>query len=504
MRPPAPPPDVTAQAELGALRLWQRFHVRLTLLYGSAVLVTLTGLVWLAYSQAVGREMEALQRRLLTVAELTAFSLDADAIVAAPVAPAGPTHAVAGAWIAQALEADPEIESIYVLLSTPVPGQLVFFQDRSRSREGAPGEPYDAHEVPKMLEGLSGPTVEDEPLHDSFGTTLSGYAPLRTRAGQTVGVVGVDIDAARVDELKRNILVTAAEGYAVALLLLGGTAVLVARLLREPLLLLISGSAAVARGLLSTRLRLIRQDEFGVLARHFNQMAAGLEEREQLRATFGRYMSEEVARALLANPEMLKPGGEEREVTVLFSDIRGYSTIAEKLQPAQVVDLLNRYLEAMNARIDANGGCVIEFLGDAILAVFGAPMPLAGHPDRAVRCALEMRAELERLNAEWEQSGLAHLWKDHGLDRLAVRVGVHTGRVVAGNLGSAHRMKYAVIGDAVNVAARLEALNKTLDTDLLMSEAVFCELPDDLARLAKNQGEHQVKGRGQKVQVWSM
>ena len=177
--------------------------------------------------------------------------------------------------------------------------------------------------------------------------------------------------------------------------------------------------------------------------------------------------------------------------------------MSEQMSPTEVVNLLNDYLTAMNAEIDRHQGCVIEFLGDAILAVFGAPVATSGHPERAVRCALAMREALGRLNAEWERRGLAAGWRARGLDALAQRIGVHTGLVVAGNLGSAHRMKYAVIGDAVNVAARLEALNKNLGTELLISDAVWAELPDELARQAHDQGLHKVKGRDQQIQVWS-
>ena len=140
-----------------------------------------------------------------------------------------------------------------------------------------------------------------------------------------------------------------------------------------------------------TRLHMQRRDEFGVMGRHFDSMAEALQDREFVRETFGRYVSEDVAKLLLDQRIHTELAGEERVVTVLISDIRGYSTISERLPPVQVVDMLNRYLSAMNEVIDEHKGCVIEFLGDAILAVFGAPHYLPDHSERAVRCALSMR-----------------------------------------------------------------------------------------------------------------
>ncbi len=493
-----------AREELHKLKVWERFHVRLALLYGGTVFVVLTLLVFAVSSLVVRSEMRSLQRRILGTAQVTALGLDADAIALAAPDPATPLRAEVGDRLTGVLASTPGLESVYVLLVTEKQGQLAFFTDRSRSsRQADPGEIYDASELPSMLEGLIRPTVESEPVTDSFGSTLSGYAPLVGDGGRVVGLVGVDVDAASVDAMRAEVRRLAAMLYAVTLVLLGLVTWLVSRLMREPLVQMIASSAAISRGVFSTRLRLLRRDEFGVLGRHFDQMAEGLEEREFIRATFGRFMSENVARALLASPDAIRPGGEEREVTILFSDLRGYSTIAEHLHPSEVVRLLNEYLASMNVVIDHYGGCVIEFLGDAILAVFGAPMDTPGHPERALRCALAMTEALAVQNRAWEASGFARLWTERGLPSLAQRVGVHTGRVVAGNLGSAERMKYAVIGDAVNVAARLEALNKELGTQILVSDAVFCELPDDLARRAVRQGEHRVKGRDQPVEAWS-
>ena len=232
-------------------------------------------------------------------------------------------------------------------------------------------------------------------------------------------------------------------------------------------------------------------------------MAAGLEERDRIRATFGRYVSEDVAKRVLSGTEGARMGGEVREVTVLFSDLSGYSTISESLSPTETVEFLNAYLSVMNAEIDKEGGCIIEFLGDAILAVFGAPSALEGHPERAVRCAMAMRAGLAAFNAQMDAEGRAP-WQKSGMVALGQRIGIHTGAVVAGNLGSTLRVKYAVIGDAVNVASRTEGLNKVLGTEILCTSSTWQFLPDDLRATMTERGAHEVKGRASKVTVYAV
>jgi len=223
-----------------------------------------------------------------------------------------------------------------------------------------------------------------------------------------------------------------------------------------------------------------------------------------VREAFGRYVSEDVARTVLARPGGAMLGGETREVTILFSDVRNYSTIAEKLPPGEVVDVLNEYFGAMSEVIDREGGCVIEFLGDAILAVFGAPGELVNHADRAVRAALQMRVRGAQLNESWARNGKARLWQQCGIAALSSRIGVHSGRVVAGNLGSKARMKYAVIGDAVNAASRVENLNNALGTDLLFTEEVRAGLSPELLARSEDAGEHAVKGRERPVHVFTL
>ena len=496
-----------AAATLDEIGLFRRFHMRLTMLFGVAAFAALAIMAFAQYKITVDSEIEGLRTRLMVIATALSSGVDGDAVQAVPLdaTELTPAHEAALAAFRRLEMVDGDVDSIYILRPTQEPGKLRFFIDAARdSEQGEPGELYDATGLDVMIAGLHQPIVEPEPVADAFGLTMAGYAPVRNSAGESVGVLGVDVKARRIEEIERSLLRTTAAIFAATAVLLGLVGWPVGRGVRSLLEQVIEATTAIASGKLRTRLTLERRDEFGVMGRHFDQMAAGLEDRELIRDVFGRYVSESVARTLLASGEARNLGGEEREVTVLFSDLRGYSTISEHLAPTQVVNLLNAYLGAMNVIIDEHGGCVIEFLGDAILAVFGAPVAQEDHPEAAVRCALAMQRRLVELNEEWEQSGLAQLWQAAGLERLAERIGVHTGRVVAGNLGSESRMKYAVIGDTVNVAARLEALNKLLRTEILISDEVRARLSEGLQWRAVAQGEHRVKGRDQVVAVFSL
>ncbi len=179
-----------------------------------------------------------------------------------------------------------------------------------------------------------------------------------------------------------------------------------------------------------------------------------------IRETFGRYLSDDVVERLLEAPEGLQLGGERRRVSILMSDLRGFTGMSERLPPEQVVTILNLHLEVMTDIILAYGGTIEELLGDGILVVFGAPIELEDHAQRAVTCAVVMQLAMQRVNDRC---------RANGLPPVHMGIGVHTGEVVAGNIGSIKRAKYGVIGAAVNLTARIEAF--TVGGQILISDA---------------------------------
>jgi adenylate cyclase len=232
-------------------------------------------------------------------------------------------------------------------------------------------------------------------------------------------------------------------------------------------------------------------DELEKLATGFNHMVDGLRERDNLRTTFGKYMTQSVMDHLLGGKVAL--GGEILKVTILFSDIRSFTTISEKMDPQSLVALLNEYFTEMVGIVMQEGGVVDKYIGDAIMAVFGAPVPKPDDAVNAVRAAVRMRQALEELNVRLEA---------RGVPRLRTGIGLHTGEVVAGNIGSEKRMEYTVIGDSVNLASRLESNTKELGVNVLISDDTY-ELTKHTI-VAKPMREITVKGRKQAVMTYEV
>ena len=204
------------------------------------------------------------------------------------------------------------------------------------------------------------------------------------------------------------------------------------------------------------------RDEFGTLSDAFNEMTAGLKEKEAIRNTFKRYVSSSVVDELLKDTDAIALGGENKTLTIQFSDIAGFTSLSETLTPEGVVEFLNEYLSEMTAAVEAEQGIVDKYIGDAVMAFWGAPLPLEDHPLHACRAALAQGAKIAELRRAWAGRG--------GLSRFHARIGLHTGEVIVGNIGSSTRMDYTIIGDAVNTASRLEGLNKLYGTGILISE----------------------------------
>jgi adenylate cyclase len=238
----------------------------------------------------------------------------------------------------------------------------------------------------------------------------------------------------------------------------------------------------------------VTNDELGYLGERFNQMTAGLRQGEMLRNLLNLYVSPEVAREALEKGATL--GGRTVDCTVLFADIRGFTSLSEHLSPADLIDVLNRYMSAMIDAITANGGFVNKFGGDSLLAVFGTPLnPADDHAARAVRAAQGMRSALAEFNAAQE-----------GAQRPILRfgIGIATGPAVVGNVGGKDRLEYTVIGDTVNLAARLQDRTKDLGVDVLLHAETYLAA----ARVAPFDAELlppvAIRGKAEPVPVYSL
>jgi len=271
-------------------------------------------------------------------------------------------------------------------------------------------------------------------------------------------------------------------------------AILLSGSITNPLIELSSMAKRVQGGDLEARVKPRSTDEVGVLAGTFNTMTAGLRERERERDIFGRVVSPEVREKLLSGT--LQLGGETLWIAVLFSDIRSFSTISEQMAPEEVVMFLNEYLTEMADAIREWGGYINNFIGDAVVAVFGAPIDQPDKEWRAVAAALAMRERLVELNKRRAARGEPPIGNG---------VGISTGEAVAGQIGSLERLMYTVIGDTVNVAARLESLTKDYPEHPVLINGPTAEALQDRDDLVlKHIGPVQVKGRAEPVDVYAV
>lgn len=200
-------------------------------------------------------------------------------------------------------------------------------------------------------------------------------------------------------------------------------------------------------------------DEIGALAKAFNSMSRGLSERDLMRDVLGKVASPEIAARLLE--QKIELGGEERAVTVMFADIRNFTALCERLSPHQSLDLLNRYLACINDVIDRHDGIIDKYTGDGVMALFGAPIARIDDPQRAILAALEIIATIDALGRDLAKEGLPH---------PSIGIGVNTSQVIAGNVGTPSRFNYTVLGDGVNLAARLENLTKRYQVPLVVGQ----------------------------------
>lgn len=221
-------------------------------------------------------------------------------------------------------------------------------------------------------------------------------------------------------------------------------------------------------------------------------------ERQKTRALFSRYVSPHVVEELTAHPELVELGGKRQEVTVLFSDIRGFTSYSEGRTPEEVVKRLNEYLAAMTEVIFKHGGMIDKYMGDGIMAVFGAPVWQPDHARRAIAASMEMRERLKELNRRWAERG-EHLFN--------IGIGLSSGPVVVGNIGSAQRMDYTAIGEDVNLASRLEGLNKEYGTQLILSDRTLKSLREsgvDVPWVFEELGEVLVRGFSEPVGIYTV
>jgi adenylate cyclase len=261
--------------------------------------------------------------------------------------------------------------------------------------------------------------------------------------------------------------------------------------LTSPIEKLSAMTQQVAIGNFAARSGVRTSDEVGKLAFAFDQMAVGLEERDKIKNVLNKFHGSSIAQDLVKGQLELR--GTRKEVTVFFSDIRGFTKFSEGHSPEEVVKMLNEYFQVMVSIITRYGGVVDKFIGDAIMAVWGAPNATSGDAQNAVKACLEMRQALEKLNESRVKRGLTE---------IMIGMGLHSGTAISGIIGSDERMEYTVIGDAVNMAARIEAATKSFGTDLLLSHDIQKRVQSQF--LIEKAGDVEAKGKSEPMALYKV
>lgn len=259
----------------------------------------------------------------------------------------------------------------------------------------------------------------------------------------------------------------------------------------RPISALVRGVSAIAQGNLDQEIRIRRNDELGDLTTAFNNMAKSLREKELIKGAFSKYVSKSVVDEILKEGVDLKLGGEKKEVTIFFSDIRGFTPMSEALSPEEVVHILNEYFTEMTRIIFKYEGTLDKFMGDAIMAIYGAPIEYPDHAERAVLASIEMSQKMKELQAKW---------RAEGKKEVNIGIGINTGEVVVGNIGSAERMEYTAIGDNVNLAQRLESVAEK--GQILISSSCYERVKHRV--VARMLDPIKLKGKSEKVVCYAV
>jgi adenylate cyclase len=308
---------------------------------------------------------------------------------------------------------------------------------------------------PLLMQNITGPK----------GVPVLDIAVPVLRKGEKIGVVRIGYSMADFLAAQARSKILLAAMAAVFALCGIGLAFGAAVRISQPIRVLANAARLIGQGDMDQKVAIKSGGrETRELGESFNQMLDGLKERDFVKDTFGKYMSKQIADEILKNPDAIALGGKKQEVTILFSDIRGFTTFSEGHTPEDVISHLNEYMSAMVDVVVQYEGVVDKFIGDAIMALFGSPIMSDDDPLRAVKTALEMQARLGNLNKKWASEGK---------EPFRIGIGINTGEVIVGNIGDIRKMEYTVIGDNVNLASRLEGLTKEYQCPIIISRSTY-------------------------------
>ena len=333
--------------------------------------------------------------------------------------------------------------------------------------------------------------VGDGPTKSDRGLWLPATAPIRTKTGTPVAALVVEVGAEQIDARLRPILYTGAATGILGIIFASLVAVILSRHMSRPLLSLKHALESIAKGNFDVQVEGDSVKEFAAVAQTVRQLAVGLQERDRVKSAVKSYLSPQVMDSVMGSAKGPELHGERCKVTVMFCDIRGFTSMSENIRPEEAVHILNKVFEAMVTVIFKHGGTLDKFLGDGLMAIFGAPKPDTNQEENAVRAALEIQAELDEMNLAKTMNALPE---------VHVGIGINSGVAIVGNIGAPQRMEYTAIGDTVNLASRLQSATSEMNVEILISEYTYNAVRGIFK--ARSVGEVKVKGRMEAVESY--
>ncbi len=479
-----------------------RFRVKLYLAFIAVAAITSGAGELVLYIQAKRLMLRELAEKVASIGVTTAGLINGDELQ--KVLLAGDPHSPSYLQLQSSLRAvrdannraGTNVRDIYTLFPAPYDPRILLFGVDAES------DPNYAAEFGEVFDDPYAKPIEKNPdkvfapkeiYQDRWGVWLSAYAPIYNSQGHYVASLGVDLSAQDVYTALHRLHILSFISLGASMLLAALVAQILSKRASASLSTLNRAVQEIGAGRLKTKVELTSKDEFADLAMAIAQMTKGLEERERLKTNFARYVSHHVLEKVLESEALGQIQSERRKVTLLFSDIRHFTKLAETMSPEAVVSLLNEYFEHMLDVIFANFGTLDKFLGDGIMVEFGAPLDDNMQEQHAIVTALGMQEKLRSLREKWASEGKPP---------IEMGIGIHTGTAVVGNIGSEERLEYTAIGDTVNVAARLEQSTKLLKVAILASEQTVTPVKELF--VVENLGAMTVAGRSKEIVVYSI
>ncbi len=339
------------------------------------------------------------------------------------------------------------------------------------------------------------PYVDTKESEDKWGHWISGFFPIYNAEHQIVAFLELDLFFSTFLHKLFTLTLYALLGFFISLALGFIISFYFSKHLSGAIQEICKTVQEIGKGNFHAEVHLESKDELEFLGDQINLMGKNLEEKERIKASFGKYVSGHILEKILKNDSVAKLEGEKRKITILFSDIRNFTSLSEHLPPEHVVCFLNEYFEYMIEIIFKHQGTLDKFLGDGIMVEFGAPLDDEKQQIHALNAALEMQQVVKDLRNKWH---------DKQYKNIQIGIGIHTGEAIVGNIGSSKRMEYTAIGDTVNVAARLEHLTRELKQEIIISETTYLKVKD-LPNVAFTMlGPTLLRGREEKLMAFSV